>query len=191
MSSPRAWLVAFLGALSVHCVTGIPTMANDHAGRCQAGMDMFENARCGNVTPTASALPTVEAEYRQYAECTDPVSQERLKKLETSCVARYREAKATATNEHDEIRKKYDKQVGELKADPTYMPKLEKWALARDEAQIAENDWVVKGGKQSSSPYFRVYESKQKALEKLNADMRALISKHGIDPKYSSVLGIW
>jgi hypothetical protein len=56
---------------------------------------------------------------------------------------------------------------------------------------IAENDWAQKGQKQTSSPYYRVYESKQKALEQMNEQMRALLAKHDVDPKHSTVLGLW
>lgn len=78
-----------------------------------------------------------------------------------------------------------------MKADPAYAPLLDKWALARDEADIAQNDWVQKGKRQSSSPYFRVYESKKNALDKLSAEMRALLAKHGVDPKDATTLGLF
>ena len=180
--------VGALGLLATHC--GIPQMPDDQGSRCQSGLDLFERGRCDNITPTAELLPTVKGELAQYGQCTDPASAARMSKLKT-CVDSYQAAYDAKKGNHDDVRRKYAKQTAEVQADPAYRPLLDKWALARDEADIAQNDWETKGQRKSSSPYFRVYESKQKALEKLSAEMRSLLSKHGVDPKDSTTLGLF
>jgi hypothetical protein len=160
------------------------------AGRCQQGIDMFQQNRCGNVIATASDRPVVQAEYQSFQrECTDTASQSRLEQL-GACVAKYHQAEDTKRDEHDAIRAKYERETEAVKADPDYMPTLEAWALARDEAIVAEEAWIA-DERSSSSPHYRIFEAKKKRLEELNEEMRQLLTKHGVDPKYASVLGLW
>lgn len=177
-----------LAILAAHC--GIPQMPDDQASRCQSGLDLFEHGRCDGVTPTAEALPTVKQELAQYQQCGDRASAARMPKLR-ACVDRYQAAYDEKLGQHDEVRQKYAKQAAAVRADPAYKPLLDRWALARDEADIAQNDWEQKGKRQGSSPYFRVYEAKKTALDKLSAEMRDLLAKHGVDPKDATALGLF
>lgn len=184
---------ATLAILAAACGTPeIARMPDDQASRCQSGLDLFARGRC-TTPPTAELYGTVKQEFAQVrgdGQCSDPESAARIQKLQ-ACVDGYQAAYEAKVGQHDGVRRKYAKETAEVKADPAYAQLLDKWALARDEADIAENDWVQKGKRQSSSPYFRVYEAKKSTLDKLSAEMRALLAKHGVDPKDATALGLF
>lgn len=188
-SAPRAVLPALVAAVLV-AACGLPVMADSEAGRCGQGIDLFENGRCGKVAPLGKGYPTVEAEYQGLkSHCPDPASQARIARL-ASCIDGYKTAAKGDGDKRDEIRRKYADQVVALQADPAYKTTLEQWLDARDEAVIAEQEWT-RAGKPLGEAYWRRHSAKGLVLDTVTERLRALISKHGIDPKHSQVLGIW
>jgi hypothetical protein len=195
MSKPSLaawWLAVACGASG--CMMGLTSSgdSSNEAARCGQGVDLFEHSRCTNVMPTPGLAPTVGVEFQQLDhDCRDATSQQRLRRLETTCVAGYQHSVADRQAAHDDVRARYQSQVAELRADPAYQPQLDRWVAARDHAQIAETAWNERRRDPDSDAYYRVFEAKKAELDEQSAAMRALLQKHGIDPKDSHVLGVW
>lgn len=187
------WFIAWSGFAASACASlGGSLGGSSLAARCGQGLDMFQQARCNGIAPTATLRPTVQAELgRLKAECTDPGSQARIAQLEQSCVAGYYASEKGEVDRREEIRRRYATQVEAVKADPAYRPRLEAWIRARDDAQVAEDQWINLGARNTYSPYYRILEEKKQRLAEQSQVMRELLQTHGVDPKYARVLGLW
>lgn len=169
----------------------LPSPQEVSAQNCASSIHGFEAQYCEGIIPTADQDQGIVFQAEQISRsCQDPTSQQRLRELDTSCIAKFRVATSERDRDDEAIRARYATQVAALKRDSTYVAARDAYRAARDEAGIAAHEYEERGYPIHSA-YGRKADRTAKDADEALGRLHAVITAHGIEPKYGTVLGLW
>ncbi len=186
------WLALVLApivTLGAGCLR--PSPREVMAMNCASSIHSFESRYCGDILPTADRDQLIAAEAQHLGfSCQDPTSQARLRELDTTCIAKFRVATSDRDREDEQLRARYAVQVSALKKDGAYVAARDAYRSARDEAGIAAHEYEERGYP-IHSPFERKAARTRQDADTALGRLHAVITRHGIEPKYGTVLGLW
>lgn len=169
----------------------LPSPREQIATNCQTLVHNFETTYCTNIIPTTDRHPQIAFDADQLGRsCQDPASRTRLRELDASCISAFRVATSERDREDTELRQRFAVQVAALKRDGAYLAVRDAYRVARDEAGIAAHEYEERGYP-TRSPYERKYERTRKEADAALGRLHEVITRHGIEPRYGTVLDLW
>lgn len=169
----------------------LPSPQEVSAQNCAGSIHSFESQYCGDIIPTPDQDQGLAFQADQLGRaCQDPASQDRLRELDRTCFAKFRVATSERDRDDEQIRARYASQVAGLKSDAAYVAARDAYRAARDEAGIAQHEYAERGYPIHSA-YGRKADRTARDADTALGRLHAVITAHGIEPKYGTVLGLW
>jgi hypothetical protein len=175
-----------------------PGYAAQAAQACATQANMMAEAYCRDMRGSSpEALQAVLSHARQgraalTQTCADPAAQQHFARTD-ECIAALATLTEQETAEATTRRAAAGPQVAAVKADPSWAPLRDRVRGSRDEMAMACES--AQNARDARSPNLGAWQRQctelNAAHEAAAAEMRALLSGHGVDLRDSEALGLW